>query len=288
MVVNKSWLEPLYHKYNDPKWIHPDPLEFVHKYQNPFDQEIVGLIASCLAYGRVTQILTSVGSVLGPMGPSPREFILGTSEQQWAKQFKDFRHRFTTGTELVGLLRGIKGLVQDYGSLNEYFSEKVRQEPISIMPALGRFVIDLRQGDLSYNSLLPLPQKGSACKRLHLFLRWMIRSDQVDPGPWSGISPSLLMVPLDTHMYRICSRLGMTRRKSSDYKCTAEITQYFKVICPEDPVKYDFALSRLGIRQEIFVLPDGTELNAWGPLSNTRDFPYTPRDDMEEENNPFS
>ena len=269
MKADKFWLELLYNKYNHPKWIHPDPLEFVLKYSDPLDQEIVALIASSLAYGRVQQILASVQSVIGPMGASPRQFILDTNEVHWAGLFRNFKHRFTTPDELIGLLKGIKNILEKYGTLNECFRTHLDREHTSVIPALGPFVRQLRNGSLSYHSLLPLPEKGSACKRLHLFLRWMIRKDSVDPGPWEGISPSLLVIPLDTHMYRICSRLGMTCRKSADSKCAIEITDNFREICPEDPVKYDFALSRLGIRQEVFILPDGTELNAWGPLSNT-------------------
>ncbi len=266
MKADKPWLELLYKKYNHPKWIHPDPLEFVLKYSDPLDQEVVGLIASSLAYGRVQQILASVQSVIGPMGASPRQFILDTDGSDLASSFRSFKHRFTTAEELVGLLKGIKNILEEYGTLYECFRKYLRREHTSVIPALVPFVRQLRNGNFSYHSLLPLPEKGSACKRLHLFLRWMIRKDSVDPGSWEDISPSLLVVPLDTHMYRICSRLGMTYRKSADGKCAVEITENFRAICPDDPVKYDFALSRLGIRQEVFVLPDGTELNAWDPL----------------------
>ena len=261
MKHHKIWLDVLYNKYNHARWIHPDPLEFVHRYSNPLDQEVVGLIAASLAYGRVTLILSSVRTILEPMGCSPRDFLLSTDEHLWLSLYKGFRHRFTTVDHLVELLGGIKRAIRRYGSLGECFSSHMRKDHATIINALMGFVRDLRKDKRFYNSLLPLPEKGSACKRLHLFLRWMIRKDNVDPGPWEWISPSILWIPLDTHMYRICSKLGMTSRKSADQKCAMEITQYFRKICPEDPVKYDFCLSRLGIRQERFVLPDGSLLN---------------------------
>lgn len=262
MKPDKTWLDALYHKYNHPKWIHPDPLEFVHKYSNPLDQEVVGLIAAALAYGRVTLILSSVRAVLEPMGSSPRDFLLVTDEDSWSVLYKGFRHRFTTVEHLLALLGGMKRALGRYGSLGECFSSHMHNDRPAIINALAGFVRDLRDGEkFYYNSLLPLPEKGSACKRLHLFLRWMIRRDSVDPGPWEWISPSVLWIPLDTHMYRICSRLGMTCRKSADQKCAMEITEHFRNIYPEDPVRYDFCLSRLGIRQEHFVLPDGSILN---------------------------
>lgn len=262
MKADKKWLKVLYEKYNHPKWIHPDPLEFVRQHQSPLDQEVAGLIASSLAYGRVKQILSSVMLVLKAMGGSPRNFLLETDRSVWLALFKDFKHRFTSAQELVKFLEGIKKTLEHYGSLYECFAHYLEGYHFSVIPALSHFVRNLRNGDLSYNSLLPLPEKGSACKRLHLFLRWMIRRDSVDPGPWEGIAPSILVIPLDTHMYRICSNLGMTQRKSADQKCALEITDYFRNICPDDPVKYDFSLSRLGIRQEDFIMPDGSILRS--------------------------
>ena len=262
MKAKKPWLDQLYHKYNHPKWIHPDPLEFVHNYPDPLDQEVVGLIASCLAYGRVTLILSSVRIILEPMGSSPRDFLLATDEHFWSSLYEGFRHRFTTVDHLVALLSGMKRAIGRYGSLGECFSSHMHKDHLTIINALAGFVRDLKDGENSYNSLLPLPEKGSACKRLHLFLRWMIRRDSVDPGPWEGIAPSILVIPLDTHIYKICSRLGLTCRKRADQKCAIEITEHFREICPHDPVKYDFALSRLGIRSEGFLMPDGSILRS--------------------------
>ncbi len=95
--------------------------------------------------------------------------------------------------------------------------------------------------------LLPSPGKGSACKRLNLFLRWMVRSDDVDPGGWSGVDAGKLIVPLDTHMHRMGLEVGLTRRKQADMQAALEVTRAFRTIAPEDPVRYDFALTRLGI-----------------------------------------
>ena len=115
-------------------------------------------------------------------------------------------------------------------------------------PAAGRFA--RTQFDMSggyRQCLLPSPESGSACKRLNLFLRWMVRSDAVDPGGWSGVSPAMLIVPLDTHMHRIAAKLGLTKRRAADFRAAREVTGAFRTIAPEDPVKYDFALTRLGI-----------------------------------------
>jgi uncharacterized protein (TIGR02757 family) len=123
----------------------------------------------------------------------------------------------------------------------------------TILPALENFSHHLRRGceDRLEGILLPRPMKGSACKRLHLFLRWMVRKDEVDPGVWSGLDPTMLMIPLDTHMFRIARAFQLTRRRQADMRAVLEITDAFRAICPEDPVRYDFSLTRLGIREGV-------------------------------------
>ncbi len=244
-------LERLYKTFNSRKWVHPDPLEYLYGYAEPADMEIVGFIASSLAYGRVAQILKSVGMVLRKMGPSPSDFIKNAVDSRLHELFAGFRHRFTTGEELSAMLLGIKRVLERYGSLNRCMLEGYRSEHDNIIPALSFFMKELTAfcGN-SCNSLMPLPERGSACKRLHLFLRWMIRRDNVDPGGWSGIPASRLVIPLDTHMHRICGSIGFSNRNSADIKTALEITEAFRLVSPDDPVKFDFALTRLGIRSD--------------------------------------
>jgi len=119
------------------------------------------------------------------------------------------------------------------------------------VPALHLFAEELRDaaGNLE-GHLLPRPARGSACKRLNLFLRWMVRRDEIDPGGWDAVSPARLIVPLDTHMHRICGSLGLTKRSQADLQAALEITEAFRAFAPDDPVRYDFAISHLGIRGE--------------------------------------
>ena len=245
-AVSKERLEELYRKYNRRDCIHPDPLEFVLNYDDQSDREMVALIASSLAYGRVEQILRSVSSVLDAMG-RPSEFLAESDADSLGRQFGSFRHRFTTGDELVSFLLGIRGAIDKYGSLKGCFVAGYSLDDRDIFPALCNFVDSIRGQDDNRNSLLPSPQRGSACKRLNLFLKWMVRQDNIDPGGWSGINKSKLIIPLDTHMYRIGVAIGMTERKSTDLKTAREITDGFKAIEPSDPTKYDFALTRLGM-----------------------------------------
>jgi uncharacterized protein (TIGR02757 family) len=243
-------MDNLYLTYNKREYVHPDPLEFLYQYDDFCDREVAGMIASSLAYGRVFQILAGVKSVLRRMGSSPYRFLKDATYASLVDTFCDFQYRFTTGEELAALLFGIKNVIEEYGSLHECFVSKFRQDDDTIERTLTLFVNEIRghtNGD-RYNSLLPCPAKGSACKRLNLFLRWMIRKDDVDPGGWNDIPASKLIVPLDTHMNRLCLMCRIAKRKQASMRSALEITAYFRRILPEDPVKYDFSLTRLGIR----------------------------------------
>ena len=251
ITVSRQELELLFALYHNRQWVHPDPLEFLYLYREKKDREIVGLIASSLAYGRVTQILKSVSTVLEKMGTSPCDFVMSSTDATLEKTFAGFKHRFTTAKDLVTLLRGAGSVCGHYGSLYNCFMETYRDRQDTVHEALCFLVSELRKASGgSANSLLPLPERGSASKRLHLFLRWMVRNDQVDPGGWHDVSPSKLIVPLDTHMHRICSQLHMTARKQGNLKTAMEITHAFRKLAPEDPVKYDFVITRLGIRKD--------------------------------------
>lgn len=250
-AIIKKKLEELYSLYNHLEYVHPDPLEFLYDYPDPLDREIVGLIASSLAYGRVAQILKSISVILEKMRHSPRAFLMESSEKRLKSAFAGFKHRFTTGEEMASMLQRAKDLIKEYGSVNECFLTGFNRDDETVVPALSVFVkrFDGERSDLK-SSLVPDPDRGSACKRLNLFLRWMVREDEVDPGGWRGVPPSKLVIPLDTHMYRICGALDMTCRKQADMRTAMEITDYFRGISPDDPVRYDFAITRLGIRRD--------------------------------------
>jgi uncharacterized protein (TIGR02757 family) len=139
----------------------------------------------------------------------------------------------------------------EYGSLSRLFCSRLDDSDTDVIPALSRFVAEVYGRSSGFRPcLLPSPDAGSACKRLHLFLRWMARSDEVDPGGWDEVPPSMLVVPLDIHMFRICGELGLTDRRQADCRAAREVTEGFRLISPDDPVKYDFALTRLGIRKD--------------------------------------
>ncbi len=243
-------LEALYRTYNRPEFVSPDPLQFLYNYPDLDDREIVGLVAACLAYGRVAGIIRSVERVLDGIGPSPRRCLESVSHRTFRRRLDGFVHRFANGQQMAGLLTGMAGVIADHGSLRAAFKAGADPaEPTSI-PALGRFVDRITAASPApLGHLLPRPERGSACKRLHLYLRWMVRRDAVDPGGWGAvIRPADLIVPLDVHIGRIGRNYGFTSRRSNDCRTALEITAGFAAIRPDDPVRYDFALTRPGIR----------------------------------------
>ncbi len=248
--IDRNTLDDLYARYNRREFVHPDPLEFLYDYEEHRDREVAALVASSLAYGRVAQILKSVSLVLERMG-SPWEYLKRISGDEIRRRFADFRHRFATGEELSAVLFGVKHVMERYGSMNACFLSGYREDDETVLPALSAFVKELKRGsDGRCGHLMPAPESGSACKRLNLFLRWMVRRDDVDPGGWDGVPKSKLLIPLDTHMHKIGLSLGLTERKQADMRTVLEITAGFRRISPDDPVRYDFALTRLGIRAD--------------------------------------
>ena len=255
--MNLRLLMPLfdevYERYARRDLVVTDPLVFLYRFDDPGDREVVGFLAASLAYGRVAQINKSIAAVLEKMGTSPRRFVAGASRERLTEIFGKFKHRFTTGHELADMLCGMRHVLELHGSLRACMATALDSDRETILPALSFLIDEIRHGGGvdAYNSLLPSPVGGSACKRLNLFLRWMVRKDDVDPGGWEGIAPSMLVTPLDTHMYRLGCALGMTQRRQADMKTALEITNAFKTILPHDPVRYDFALTRLGICPEL-------------------------------------
>ena len=249
-VILHQDLEGLYRTWNRKEFIHPDPLEFVHRYDDPADMEVAGLIASGLAYGRVAQILKSLETVFTIL-KRPSENIREMDRSELHEMFRSFRHRWTTGEELALLLRGTAIIREEYGSLENCFLEGVKEGDEDVVPGLENFVAKLRLASGRRElSLLACPSMGSACKRMFLFLRWMVRRDEVDPGPWTQICAAKLVVPMDVHMHRVSCRLGLTSRRQADLRSALQVTGFFRELVPEDPVKYDFSLTRPGIRMK--------------------------------------
>jgi uncharacterized protein (TIGR02757 family) len=277
-------LEGLYRRFNRREFVGHDPIVFLYDYGDLGDREVAAVVASSLAYGRVAQILRSVRTVLERMGPHPARVLRDASDAGLARMLRGFKHRFTTGEELAALLASVRDTRREYGGLRECFLEECpavprsyvrggpwapsegRDHGESFLPALTHLAETLRRANRGVGKfLLPSPLGGSACKRLNLMLRWLIRRDEVDPGGWEGIEPWGLLVPLDTHMHRMCRAMGATRRRAADLRTTLEVTAAFRAVCPQDPVRYDFAMTRQGILGTRVTVPAFQQENGDSP-----------------------
>ncbi len=239
-------LEELYRRLNRREYVHPDPMEVLYNYDDPADREVAGLLASCLAYGRVKQILRSVQTVLQIMGESPSRYVRDGKAEKFARDFAGFKHRFADGKHLAALMTGLGKMVRRQGAIEACFTGVRTGDSDSLMAAITAMVRQLSP-DGCCGHLLPDPAAGSACKRLHLYLRWMVRRDAVDVGHWRAMGSESLIVPLDTHMHRLGRALGATSRVAADFRTALEVTQAFCKVAPDDPVRYDFCLTRLGM-----------------------------------------
>jgi uncharacterized protein (TIGR02757 family) len=249
----KLFLDKLYLKYQK-KYSSKDPLWILHEFQDEHDIEITGLIISCYSYGQVDLINNFINKFLGRINYKAYEFTSNFSEQKDKKYLKDLSYRFNTANDLTALIKNIRKVLLKYSSLKELFKSGYTENDENILPALINFSKALNKnykGDRYYNYLIPDPSTGSTCKRLNLFLRWMIRKDEIDIGTWSEEFPaSKLIMPIDIHVYRNARKLKLVMRKTYDMKFAIELTEKLKIFDPDDPVKYDFALCHAGMERK--------------------------------------
>ncbi|MDP2690305.1 MAG: TIGR02757 family protein [Deltaproteobacteria bacterium] len=256
----KRLLDLLYRTF-DLKFLSPDPLEFVHGFSSTGDREVVGLISASLAYGRVEGIRRSIGKALGVMGSSPFRFVMDFRPKRDSSLFSGFVHRFNRGPDMACLVYFIRQMVEESGSVGGFFLKGYSPEERNVKGALDSFSRRALSLDSSpvyggrelpkgagVRFFFPAASDGSPCKRLNLYLWWMVRrGDDLDFGIWKEVDPAKLVIPLDTHIARISRNIGLTRRSTPDWKMAEEITDSLSEFDPKDPVKYDFALCRLGI-----------------------------------------
>ena len=240
-----------------------DPLSFCHRFREPHDREIAGLIASSFAYGNVKIILRTLESIFAAIGPSPRRFVEDFDPAEGLQLFAGFKHRFNDGRDLCALLLAIRTMVEEADSIETFFLAGLDPTDSDITTALNEFSSALLAFDYTavfgsaapppgsyFPFFFPSPASGSACKRLCMYLRWMARPDDgIDLGLWQTVSPAKLVIPVDAHIQQICRLLGFTSRKQADWKMAREITAALRELDPLDPVKYDFSLCHLGISE---------------------------------------
>ena len=249
----KRYLEDLATKFNNSGFILHDPVSIPHRYNNPDDIEISGLLTATIAWGRRDLILKSADRLMGLMGNEPALFIKTAGEKEIEK-LGNFVHRTFNGRDTVTFIRSLRNIYLEYGSLEAIVAEGL-DKGSSMKDAiihLHRVFFSLPH-DHAVERHLSDVSKGSAGKKINMFFRWMIRNDNhgVDFGIWKSISPSMLYIPLDLHAGNTARRLGLLTRKQNDWKAVEELTSVLRMFDPEDPVKYDFALFGAGVNKEL-------------------------------------
>ncbi len=249
-------LEHLYRTY-DHSYLNTDPLALVRRYDDPADREIAAIVMSGLAFGQVSQIVRSGAYALSLMRPGPMAFVRNFDPSVELRLWRRFYYRMVKPSDLLRLLFILQWILRRFSSVGEWVEHIYRPEDPHLGVTWGRCIAEMKRIDRQnwrwarsrgrgFAHLLADPEKKSACKRAHLLLRWMVRRDGVDLGQWN-LPQAKLLIPTDTHVHRISYNIGLTDRRDASMRTSMEITAALAEIDPDDPVKYDFALCRLGI-----------------------------------------
>lgn len=254
----KKNLDALYRSYDFEGRVRHDPIMFPKRYKRKEDIEVAGLVAASLAYGKVTLFMPVVEKVLKIMGEKPVDYLMALDIKSARRALEDLRYRFQGTDDLIALLYVMGVLIKRHGGLEQavmnYYMELDPDTGSAISGWVGE-ILDIDTSDVYGNKekprgfvqLFPSPKDGSACKRLNLFFRWMVRNTDIDFGLWRGIAPSKLIIPLDAHIGRVSRCLGLTSRKCPCWRTAVEITDSLREFDANDPLKYDFALCHRGI-----------------------------------------
>ncbi|MCO5230800.1 MAG: TIGR02757 family protein [Chitinophagales bacterium] len=244
-------LEYYYQRVHHSSFIENDPISIPHLFSKKQDIEIIGLFASILAWGQRKTIINSCNKLVDWMDAAPHDFILNSQEKDLIR-FESFVHRTFNSTDVLGFIAFFKQYYQNHESLETAFARHLHDTDEHIGPALIGFHNDFMALETTASRTkkhISSPIGKSTCKRLNMFLRWMVRKDDkgIDFGIWDKISPSQLLCPLDVHVERNARQLGLIQRKQTDWQTVLELTQNLKKFDTQDPVRFDFALFGMGI-----------------------------------------
>ncbi len=247
----RSFLNERSDRYNQPAFITNDPISIPHRFTKKQDVEIAALFAALLAWGQRVTVINKCNDLLTRMDNAPHDFLMHYGSRE-ARTFRDFTHRTFNGTDAAYFLRFLSHYYRQHDSLEAAFPLAEADE--NIAPALIHFhelFFSLPAAPARTRKHVPTPARKSACKRMAMFLRWMVRSDGrgVDFGLWRSIHPRQLVCPCDVHVIRVARALGLVRRSTPDWQMAEALTKQLKRLDPDDPVKYDFALFGLGIEE---------------------------------------
>ncbi|TAF31388.1 MAG: TIGR02757 family protein [Cytophagales bacterium] len=247
-------LEQAHDQYNGMDFIEDDPIQIPYLFSDKLSIEISGLIAATLAWGNRKSIIKSAKEWLRIMDNAPAEFVLHHQPQD-LKAFSHFKHRTFQPADARYFIRALHRLIQTHKSLEMAFAAGSDSKEVHVENILRRFhdrFFDDSLAEARTRKHVATPARKSCCKRLNMFLRWMVRQDSrgVDLGIWQAIQPAQLICPLDVHVERVARSLGLLRRKQTDWQAALELTEALRIIDPKDPVRFDFALFGIGLSQK--------------------------------------
>lgn len=245
-------LDEILTKYSGREFIKTDPIQVPHRYRYREDQELTAFIAAIFSFGNVASILRTLDSLLTPLGPRPFQALRQISSGELSHWLKPHYYRFYSSHDIEFLFRRLREIIEKAPLQSLFESQWQKSSSNSYLEKLSqvrRVFLEGAPSSPGLKFMFPDPLAGAA-KRLHMFMRWMVRKDEVDLGLWQFASTSELVVPLDTHVFQICRHLGLTRLKSPSLKAVLEITERLKSFDAQDPIKYDFAICRVGVLKQ--------------------------------------
>ena len=245
----RDLLEHLHDKYNRPEFIEPDPISIPHSFSDRHDREVAGFMAATIAWGNRKAIVKSAARMMQYMDYSPADFVRNASASELA-HLQSYVHRTFNGQDFTDFVLAIRGITERWGGIGEFFEQNyVATQSIPQVLSLFRKEFFSIEHNPHCEKHLSSIDKGAACKRLNMYLRWFVRHDDrgVDFGLWKKIPMSALYLPLDVHTGNMGRALGLLTRKQSDWKATDEITSSLREFCSDDPVRYDYSLFGAGI-----------------------------------------
>jgi len=247
----KTFLDEKVALYNSPRFIEKDPISIPHRFTKKQDIEIAGFFAAILAWGNRTSIINSCGKLMNAMHHSPHDFILHFEEKDLIP-LQSFVHRTFNATDLFYLLHFLQMHYRRNESLESAFAQFINKESTNVEAALigfHNYCFSFEYAPERIKKHIATPLRKSACKKLNMYLRWMVRKDDkgVDFGIWENISPAQLICPLDVHSSKFARKFHLLERKQNDWKAALELTGNLRQLSMEDPVQYDFALFGLGV-----------------------------------------
>lgn len=244
----KQFLDAKAEQYNTPRFIEPDPISIPHRFNLKEDIEISGFLAATIAWGNRKSIIKNGHKMMELMGNSPYDFVMEHRDDQLSG-LGDFVHRTFNGQDFIGFVKGLKHVYLNHGGMEAVFAKY--QDPGTLQPAISSFKKIFFEADHLQRTEKHVsePNRGSAAKRINMYLRWLVRKDNkgVDFGIWENISSGSLSCPLDVHSGNVARKLGILKRKQNDAKAVKELDSSLRTLDGEDPVKYDFALFGLGV-----------------------------------------